>query len=347
MDLKKKNIRLDIINDARVILFGIAAFLVVFFHTSKLDYMEIINIPILSNLMCFVQKIGNCGVDIFLFLSGIGLYYSLSKNSILKFYKNRLVKIMPIYLIVLIIYSFFVVEMRYHNNIIKSLFGLPFYLDGVRDGWYIAFIMPMYLIFPLIYKIMKKYDIYALFVMLFISVLCNLSLSLVLPIYYFKWEVAICRVPIFLIGTFVGKKMYNGEKISLEIVRNSFIIMIVSLVILYFNIDVTNLAVFTRYFYCFVVVGFVLSVSWLYSLCKKKESFLLKIIKFMGVYSLEMYLINEKCTYILRNIFLLTSYVEIYLLSFIITLVLSFILNKIIGYVISIISLLFKKIKLI
>lgn len=336
MSCKGKNIKLDIINDARTILLGIAALLVVVFHTANLDYLEIINVPILSNLIYFIQRIGNCGVDIFLFLSGIGLYHSLSKNNILKFYKNRFVKIIPKYLIVLIIYSYFVVEMRYHGNIIKSLLGLPFYLDGVRDGWYIALIIPMYLIFPLIYKLLKKYDIYSFFIMMLFSVLLNLIISMVFPIDYFKWEVALSRIPTFLIGAFVGKKIYDGAKISLNFIRNCFVIMLVILLILYFNVDLVYLAIFARYLYIPLVIGMVISVSWIYSLCKNKNIWWLKPIKFMGLHSLEIYLINEKCSYILRNIFLFTSYVEIYLLSFILTLIFSFILNKIVGFVIAI-----------
>jgi len=341
MSIKDKCIKLDIINDARVILLGIAAFLVVFFHTYNLNYLELINVPILSNLMNFIQRIGNCGVDIFLFLSGIGLYISMSKNSVLKFYKNRFIKIIPKYLIVLIVYSFFVVEMD-GVRIIETLFGLPFFLEGVRDGWYIAFIMLMYLIFPLIYKIIRKYDIYALFVGLLMVVILNLTLSMVFPVDYFKWEVAFSRIPIFLIGTFIGKKIYDGSKISIKTIRTCFVIQLVVLLLLYINVNLINFTIFARYLYCPLAISFVINISWLYSLLKNKDNLWLKPIKFMGRHSLEMYLINEKCSYIIRNIFLLTSYVEIYLLSFMLTLVFSFILSKMVDFVISRFSILFK-----
>lgn len=344
MKCKKQTIELNMINDARIILFGIAACLVVFFHTYNLNYMKLINVPILSELMSFIQKTGNVGVDIFVFLSSIGLYLSLTKNSVFKFYKNRFIKIIPKYLIVLIIYSFFVADMGV-VRIIETLLGFPFFFEGVRDGWYIAFIMPMYLIFPLIYKIIKKYDMYSLLVGLLIWMIVHFTLSFVNPADYFKWEVAFARVPIFLVGTFVGKKIYEGIKISLKTIKACFVIQLIILLIIYLNIDLVNLTFFARYFYCPLTVCFVINISWLYSLLKNKDQWWLKPLKFIGRHSLEIYLISEKCSDILRTKFMLKSYVDIYLLSFIITLVLSFVLKKVVDFLINKISMLFKKLR--
>ena len=47
-----------------------------------------INVSLISEIVNFVKQIGNCGVDIFLFLSGIGLYLSMTKNNLRKYYKN-------------------------------------------------------------------------------------------------------------------------------------------------------------------------------------------------------------------------------------------------------------------
>lgn len=333
MKEKNKEIKLEFINDARVVLLGIAALMVTFFHTQELNYHELINIPLIGNLINFIQKIGNCGVDIFLFLSGIGLYLSMTKNTVGKYYKNRFIKIIPKYIIILIIYSFFVEEMT-GLKIIETLFGLSFFVDGIRDGWYIAFIMFLYLIFPIIYKLLKKYDVFALFVILLLVVLLNFCLSYWLPVYYFKIEVGLTRIPVFLVGVFFGKKIHEGYKISLRMIKYSFIIQVIVLFILYLNIDLTYLAVFSRYLYCPLAICLAINISWLYYLLKNKDNLLLKPIMFFGNHSLEMYLIFEKTCYVLVNIYLMDSYIEIYLLGFVITLVLSYILNKVFNVIV-------------
>ena len=267
-------------------------------------------------------------MDIFLFLSGIGLYISMSKNKIGKFYKNRFVRIIPKYLIVLIIYSLFVENFNLFN-VIQYLIGLPFFIDGLRDGWYITFIMGLYLIFPLIYKIFKKYDIYALFVSLLIIIMFNLMFSIFLPDYYFRWEVGLTRIPVFLVGTFFGKKVSEGSRISLKMIKFSFIIHLIILIILYLNIDLKYFAIYARYLYCPLAVCTVINISWLYSLIKNKNSLLLKPIKFIGNCSLEMYLFYEKICYVLFFVFSVRNYVNLYLLAFIISLIMSYLINKI------------------
>lgn len=327
MIVKNKEIKLSFINDARIILFGIAALMVTFFHTYELDYLKLIDIPLLAELVNFIKRIGSCGVDIFLFLSGIGLYLSMSKNKIGKFYKNRFIRIIPKYLVILIIYSLFLEEFTY-INVIERLFGISFFTEGVRDGWYIAFIMLLYLLFPLIYKIFKKYDVFALFCSTMFFVIFNVLLSIFLPDLYFRWEVGLTRIPVFLIGTYFGKKIYEGSKISIKMIKYSFVVHLLILIILYLNVDLKHFAVFSRYLYCPLAICSVINVAWLYSFIKNKNMLILKPINFIGNCSLEMYLLYEKTCYILLVCFSMKSYIEIYLLAFLISLLISYVLNK-------------------
>ena len=53
--------------------------------------------------LTFIKDIGFISVDGFLFASGLGCYYSLSKNDdILEFLKRRFVKLAPAYYLVVI-----------------------------------------------------------------------------------------------------------------------------------------------------------------------------------------------------------------------------------------------------
>ena len=82
-------------------LMGIAIWWVVFSHM-KLRFA--------GKGISFIQTIGYGGVDIFFFLSGIGMYYSLKKSSVETFYQKRIRRIIPAYLpivgIVFLLYNY-------------------------------------------------------------------------------------------------------------------------------------------------------------------------------------------------------------------------------------------------
>ena len=76
-------------------LMGAAMLFIVLFHVDLPRY----------DLYYGLRRCGNVGVDMFLFLSGIGLWYSWSKNTSLRqFFLNRYIRIYPAWLIVASLY---------------------------------------------------------------------------------------------------------------------------------------------------------------------------------------------------------------------------------------------------
>lgn len=76
-------------------LMGAAIIFIVLFHMS---------LP-RSDAFFGLRRCGNIGVDMFLFLSGIGLWFSWVKNpSTKQFYKRRLLRIFPAWLIMSSLY---------------------------------------------------------------------------------------------------------------------------------------------------------------------------------------------------------------------------------------------------
>lgn len=72
-------------------LMGIAMLSVFLFHSMG-DWMP--------TMICNIAANGAIGVDVFLFLSSIGLTYSITKNpSVTAFYKRRVLRIMPTYVL--------------------------------------------------------------------------------------------------------------------------------------------------------------------------------------------------------------------------------------------------------
>lgn len=77
----------ELLSKYRTVIMGFAALWILYFHSYALIFKSI---PILGEIEEFIRKIGFCGVDIFFFLSGIGLTFSIKKYSIKEFYYKRI-----------------------------------------------------------------------------------------------------------------------------------------------------------------------------------------------------------------------------------------------------------------
>ena len=93
--IQKGKLRLEAISEYRSEIYGISIFWISLFHMSEHTKFEIFDgIPVLHYLQEVVKR-GNMGVDVFLFISGICLYFSFVKNQdILAFMKKRVSRIM-------------------------------------------------------------------------------------------------------------------------------------------------------------------------------------------------------------------------------------------------------------
>ena len=137
----------------RLFFTGSAIILVVLYHY----YCAASNVHLLS-----IFKRGYIGVDIFFFFSGLGLGYSYNRNSLAQFYKNRLWRIMPLYWIWAIVH---LIAVGIQNNIIPSfldVFGifttLSYYgIGSIRSNWYLSAILLLYIAYPILYTLTKKY----------------------------------------------------------------------------------------------------------------------------------------------------------------------------------------------
>lgn len=79
-----RNFNLGDISRYRTELMGLSALLVLFCHS--IAYLK------MPKMLLYAISFSNIGVDLFLFLSGMGMWYSLSKSdkSIIKWYGDRL-----------------------------------------------------------------------------------------------------------------------------------------------------------------------------------------------------------------------------------------------------------------
>lgn len=148
----------------------------------------------------FVAQYGFAGVDIFMLVSGLGIYYSLHSNrNILQFYKKRLLRIFPTYYIFGLLASI----LLYHDSIIDYLYRystIGFWFGGIFWEWYIPSIVVLYLLSPIFKYILDK----KLFILLFFLCLTFLFITyyiidqgeIIDRVHFFF----LCRISAFVLG---------------------------------------------------------------------------------------------------------------------------------------------------
>ena len=214
--MKELNLNLcfDTISKSRSSLMGLAMIWVVMYHY----HLETFPLDKLS-------RYGFTGVDIFLFLSGMGLYFSMHKNpDVLNFYKRRLLRIFPTYIILGAVATFLLYgshESLWHFLWVRSTLG--YWTNGDSGAWFIPALITLYFFFPFLYHTIFKRDDIGLFI-LFFGVVLFLSLYWVTlgaqPMWFDNTDqrwlhvLLLYRVPIFMAGAFLGHVLLVRRDLS-------------------------------------------------------------------------------------------------------------------------------------
>ena len=208
------DINYGLISKYRSIIMGVACLLVMLSHYPY---------PVSSNPFNYFVTYGNVGVDIFLFVSGISLYFSFYKdNDLRKFYKKRIVRILIPFLILAIPFWGIKDLICNRGNFLLDITMISFFTDGVVTTWYVIAILSFYLLYPLIFKLFYGNSENTLLnstkviiLSSFIAILC-LMIRKIIPIFYENVEIALTRSIIFVIGCYFGKIVFEKKNISIN-----------------------------------------------------------------------------------------------------------------------------------
>ena len=150
---------------------------------------------------------GNIGVEWFLILSGVGLFFSLSKDyNVKRFYKKRFRRIVPTYLLVSI--PFFLIAFPFNlKQFLIRISGLNLAFYWERYFWFIPMILLCYLIAPFYFKFISRYRYSSLFP--FVLAIVIFFISFHTP----RTQIMITRFPIFLLGMHLGQAVYEDKTI--------------------------------------------------------------------------------------------------------------------------------------
>ena len=285
----------------RLELMGVAITWVMMLHGSEL--YSTVRIPIVST----IAKRGNIGVDMFLFLSGFGLWFSLEKNNdTIAFYRRRVKRVLLPYLI--LAFPFWIYNTLYYkagfSKFLMDYMGISFVTQGVVTTWYIFLIIALYLVYPLIYHWEKKSGLIADAAMIVACISFCIVLKRHLPSLYGHVEIAITRVPAFLLGSLAARLTKQKNKAE-YVFFASYAIFATAIFILHIPIKKSNLDL-SVVLYRFGGAGIAVMVITVFSvfydrISKWRGGFRSKLLQHLGIISLELYLLHIFLRTLLRH----------------------------------------------
>lgn len=311
---------LDLLSKYRTPLMGLAIMGVMFFHSSfPVEYYSILG---------FIKNNGYIGVEIFFLLSGFGIYFSISKStSIKEFYKKRVLRILPYYLPIVLLYSILCMSVGYwtFKDLLYSVFLVGFWVNNGFDyffDWYIPAILLMYLITPAFYYFYKKNKVLTMLVFCSVSLLAITFNNFIIPTGIDYLYLFLYRIPLYFIGFAIAdflmkNKNYTFTTSSIIIFAIMLIGALVPMCYLYsVSPDWSSFTIYGRQmFFCLIIVfPLCLFLAYFFSLFKNYKY---PILTFLGTYTLTIYIFHERILKI--NMFWLGKYIEnndLYLIIF-------------------------------
>ena len=149
--MKTIQVDLSLISKYRAQLMGIATLGILFCHCPAHVAMP--------KMLAYAMFIGQTGNALFMWLSGFGLFYSLSSfyernESITKWYKKRYLRILVPYLIIFLFPGFILAICNSDTDWLRLLSRLTLisYWKYHDCAWFLAVLIPLYAISPLIYR---------------------------------------------------------------------------------------------------------------------------------------------------------------------------------------------------
>ena len=282
--------RLDTTFKHRSIWLGFSMLVIMLYHSG------ISNAPFPFSL---IGQYGYAGVDVFIFASGIGCYYSLERNpDLLGFLKRRLRRLGPVYLCFIIpwmIWRAFTGDFSI-GAVIGNLLGIESFLSWeYHFNWYISALIPIYILIPCMKRLTDSCksltaDFLAAF---FFFAVC-------LPAWRTHcWNMVIwSRLPVLYLGVMYGKLGKQGTLLTKRCILLHGLAAGVGGIVLYCvngaAMDLLWFKGFYWYPFLFIVPGVCLCLSAMGELLLRSSVLkpLHLLLQKAGTYSFELYLIH-------------------------------------------------------
>ena len=289
---------MHIINARRKAIFGFAALIIYIFHGWKAAFPST---PILFELEYYPIHFGDVGVDIFLFLSGMGLINSWNHCSS---YKHFLIRRMKRILVPMIVTGI-VFLISYRNDLwyaIKAVTGY-YFLTGQLNTylWFGFMIVLLYLVFPFYYERYSRTRSKGLFTLGVIAgwlLIIYLLQGHVNDWYYIFFN----RIPIFLLGIYADHFLRTHENVNPFLVYGVACVLLIIGLTLSSRIKIDGMGLLLPHAYA-LFPYMMMSVSLILLLSKLFMYLPHRILDFYGSFTFEFYCVQERILHIFKHSF--------------------------------------------
>lgn len=287
-----------LISEQRSLLMGLAILYILLYHQYFVQ-----GFPIQP-----FARFGGWGVEVFMFASGIGIAYSLGKNSLARYFSNRCVRLLPAYIIALGVLT---IALMTDGEVDRKDAA-----DICNHWWFIKAILLFYLLAPLVKGVLTKWKWYGFWGIVSLDVLMLAGLATVPRSVtvglVFDWRTLMMesctRLPAFVLGMamlllpnterrFMGKAVLTALPLLLAIAVYCRVVTAGKAIgcipdwLLLDGGPRTCVFLGQRLLVCFITpaVCYVLARA----LYRYRHTWAAKAICFCGVLSLELYLMHE------------------------------------------------------
>lgn len=307
----------------RPVIYGFTALWIVFYHT-------ISDLPsgALHDALYWLKYNGAVGVEIFVLLSALGCYHSLERNpGVPGFYKRRFLRVAPCAFIVSVI-CYGLVGWIDVKEFLGAITFFPYWL-GFDALWFVPLILTLYLVYPLIHRLQKRYPkaIWGLFAAAVAFSACCCHVLLPGNDHYLM---PIVRLPTFLLGCAIAPWADRGGRIPRWVAPVSL-----ALYLLISHLPGGTSDWFPRSTsYILLSVFAVIALTWLGRLLARAAILhpLYRFLALCGGVSLEIYLIYTRLLYFMAQYPAYASgrigRFKLEMVTLLLTLILSLLLNR-------------------
>lgn len=286
-----------------------------------------------------LRRCGNVGVDIFLFLSGVGLWFSWVKTpDVLRFYRRRLLRIVPTWIVVATAFYLpdYLGARRFSHSIVDLIGDITinwdFWLHDELTFWYVPAIMALYLVAPWYMRLVQSRPVYRWLPLL--MVIWCVMVQWVLPIHHAVGHIEIfwSRVPIFFIGINFGEMVRTRSQLSSDAVWLLLVTFLMTFGTCLYLEQVRH-GQFPLFVERMLYIPFtVCTVLVMNRIFRRTPQWVNRLFRFVGALSLEAYLIHIHFVLVYVQPYHL-GYWLTFLVTVAITLPIAWLLQRLIGLV--------------
>lgn len=289
---------LQLLSRYRGALMGFSALLVLFYHC----WIPLVpGHRVLGGLEAALKHVSFFGVDIFFFLSGMGLTYAIRKESLRRFYARRIARLAPPFLFMAVIRA--LSEGWTPAQFLSRISGVSFCMEKIYTFlWFVPAAMMLYLLFPLYHRALTRARSETAFTVSAIGLWLIASLLLRQALREDLW-LFLNRVPVFLLGALAGRLEQNKRTVD---ARAPELLILLVLGYLLFRLGMRGQCSLFPLFFCSVPTAMMaVSISLLLAraldamACRGRalgglSHVMTGLLSFVGGFTLELYCVQEK-----------------------------------------------------